>query len=323
VLHVLLVEVEVAPHLASIRRNEQEINNCALPPAHPRQRVLHVLLVEVEVFLVADVQGVVGMAMAEPLELLLLGLDNRFRDARRKETDDMLSAIEVILPIGQQEWERVVKRHVQYYPQNQRDAASLRRKFQQLYNTAAPTGDPNIPAAVLRAKAICNNLETRADTATLCYDLSPEGNIAVGDMGFPDNEEEVIVNNQQLDNVSNNGGDELDGSVSGTQQEVGSIRCLREVSLRPLVRPQASAGRATVSNATADSVQAMVLAMVCWTQREGGLEAERREERLDEQRRYDVQMELQREETRQQMEAQRQQMEAQCKERCKERREER
>jgi hypothetical protein len=40
-------------------------------------------------------------------------------------------------------------------------------------------------------------------------------------MGFPDNKEEVIVNNQQLDNVSNNGGNELDGSVSGSQQEVG------------------------------------------------------------------------------------------------------
>jgi hypothetical protein len=98
----------------------------------------------------------------------------------------MLSAIEDVLPIGQQEWERVIEKHIRYYPQNQRDAALLQQKFQQLYNTAAPTGDPNIPAAVLRAKAIRNDLETRADTANLSFDLFPEGDIAVGDMGFPD-----------------------------------------------------------------------------------------------------------------------------------------
>ena len=40
-----------------------------------------------------------------------------------EETDDMLSAIEDVLPIGQQEWERVVETNVWYYPQNQRDAA--------------------------------------------------------------------------------------------------------------------------------------------------------------------------------------------------------
>jgi hypothetical protein len=101
------------------------------------------------------------------------------------------------------------------------------------------------------------------------------------------------------------------------------IRRLREVSPRSLVRPQASAGRPTASNANADSIQAMVLAMVCRTQRDSGLEEERREEQQEERHRYDAQMELQREETRQQMEAQRQQMEAQRKERrverCKER----
>jgi hypothetical protein len=129
------------------------------------------------------------------------------------------------------------------------------------------------------------------------------------------------ANNQQLDNVSNNGGDELDGSVSGSQQEVGLIHRLREVSPRPLERPQVSAGRATASNANADSIQAMVLAMVCRTQRDSGLEEEQREERQEERRRYDARMELQREETQQQMEAQRQQMEAQCKERHEERQE--
>jgi hypothetical protein len=40
--------------------------------------------VEVEVFLVAGVQEVAGVALAEPLELLLLGLDDRFQDLQRK-----------------------------------------------------------------------------------------------------------------------------------------------------------------------------------------------------------------------------------------------
>ena len=253
-----------------------------------------------------------------------------------EETDDMLTAIQEVLPIGPQEWERVVEIHARTYPETQRDAASLRRKFSQLYSTTAPTGDPNIPANVYRAKAIRNAIETRADTDDMsagCDNIP----IAVGDIGLPDDEEEVLDKDQELDD-SNNGGNELDGSVSGsvrgTQQGVGSIRRLREVSPRPLVRTQASAGRATSSNSsvTADAVQSMLLNMMQQTQRADAqrqeerklaedvrkeerrmVEEERREERRmaeeerrEERRRYDERMEERREERRQQMEAQQQ-----------------
>jgi hypothetical protein len=178
----------------------------------------------------------------------------------------------------------------------------LRRKFSQLYKTSAPTGDPDIPANVLRAKAIRNDLETRADTVNLSANLFPGGDdipIAVGDMGFPDDDEvdEVLDEDQELYD-----GNDLGRSVSVSQQGSGPIRRVREVAPRPLVRPQAIAGRPTLSNS--DAIQAMLMNMM---QERRIAEDERREER----QRYDERMEERREDRRQQMEAQRQQMEAQ------------
>ena len=69
-----------------------------------------------------------------------------------QEVDVLLSAIESFLPIGPNEWDRVLAEHESHFPEAGRTKESLKRKFTMLYKTRHPTGDPDIPADVLRAK---------------------------------------------------------------------------------------------------------------------------------------------------------------------------
>jgi hypothetical protein len=70
------------------------------------------------------------------------------------EVDVLLRAIERFLPIGPYEWDRVAAEHESHFPDAGRTKESLKRKFTMLYKSRYPTGDPDIPADVLRAKRI-------------------------------------------------------------------------------------------------------------------------------------------------------------------------
>ena len=79
------------------------------------------------------------------------------------ELDWLLEILEEHLPIGQQEWDLVLTKHEERYPDSDRSAESLRRKFASLYRKNMPTGDPDIPEEVRRAKTIRNQIVERAD----------------------------------------------------------------------------------------------------------------------------------------------------------------
>ena len=103
--------------------------------------------------------------------------------------ESMLTSIEQVLPIGPDEWERVADNHGSEFPNANREAQSLRRKFQALYNVRIPTGDPQCPAHVRKAKRIKNLIEERADASNLS---------GIGaDLGFPVPEGEEAANNMQ------------------------------------------------------------------------------------------------------------------------------
>lgn len=105
------------------------------------------------------------------------------------EMESMLTSIEQVLPIGPDEWERVADNHGSEFPNANREAQSLRRKFQALYNVRIPTGDPQCPAHVRKAKRIKNLIEERADASNLS---------GIGaDLGFPVPEGEEAANNMQ------------------------------------------------------------------------------------------------------------------------------
>lgn len=72
-----------------------------------------------------------------------------------KEKDILLEAIETQLPIGQIAWQSVMHYFNARVPEDrERDERSLRFKFNALVATKAPTGDPNIPSHVLKAKEV-------------------------------------------------------------------------------------------------------------------------------------------------------------------------
>ena len=103
------------------------------------------------------------------------------------EMESMLTSIEQYLPMGPEEWEAVADSHSFEFPN--REAQSLRRKFQALYNVRIPTGDPTMPAHVRRAKRIRYLIEERADASN----LTGTG----ADLGFPAAEDDAEGNQEE------------------------------------------------------------------------------------------------------------------------------
>jgi hypothetical protein len=82
-----------------------------------------------------------------------------------QEVDVLLSAIERFLPIGPYEWDRVLAEHESHFPEAGRTKESLKRKFTVLYKARHPTGDPDIPADVLRAKKAYQEITKKAEVS--------------------------------------------------------------------------------------------------------------------------------------------------------------
>lgn len=82
-----------------------------------------------------------------------------------QEVDVLLSAIERFLPIGPYEWDRVLAEHESHFPEAGRTKESLKRKFTMLYKARHPTGDPDIPADVLRAKKAYEEITKKAEVS--------------------------------------------------------------------------------------------------------------------------------------------------------------
>ena len=75
----------------------------------------------------------------------------------------MLDLLQDKLPVGKEEWEEVQRIHCQRFPEMDRNADSLKRKFSALYRKQIPTGDPHIPPDVQRAKRIRADMTDRID----------------------------------------------------------------------------------------------------------------------------------------------------------------
>ena len=79
----------------------------------------------------------------------------------------LLDTMEAILPIGPEEWQLVVQQHNKNYPLTCRDAVSIRRKYACLHRKKVPTGDPECPLEVKKAKRIKYAIAAKADLGEL------------------------------------------------------------------------------------------------------------------------------------------------------------
>jgi hypothetical protein len=82
-------------------------------------------------------------------------------DFTAHEVDVLLRAIEMFLPIGPYEWDRVTAEYESNFPDAGRTEESLKLKFTMLYKSCYPTGGPDIPADVLRAKRIYEEIRKK------------------------------------------------------------------------------------------------------------------------------------------------------------------
>jgi len=80
-----------------------------------------------------------------------------------EEVEYLLDQVEEILPIGQLAWERVLSIHELRFANMNQNVQSHQRKFFALYNHKIPTGDPNCPPAVRRAKRIYRSIVEKMD----------------------------------------------------------------------------------------------------------------------------------------------------------------
>ena len=81
----------------------------------------------------------------------------------KTELDYLLDVLEEILPIGPMEWEIVETKHNAIFEEKQRTKETLKRKFQNLYLTRIPTGDPTCPPHVCKAKLIYELKKQKCD----------------------------------------------------------------------------------------------------------------------------------------------------------------
>lgn len=70
------------------------------------------------------------------------------------EVEVLLNVLENELPLCQEEWQVVFEKHRKSFPKANRTLDSLKRKFNALARVKMPTGDPNMPADVKKAKRI-------------------------------------------------------------------------------------------------------------------------------------------------------------------------
>ncbi len=81
----------------------------------------------------------------------------RGKDWTQEEHLHLMDIMEEVLPINPDDWEAVQSRHEQVYPYN-RTVVLLQHVFNDLNHVTEPTGNPNIPPAVKRAKVLRHQL---------------------------------------------------------------------------------------------------------------------------------------------------------------------
>jgi len=81
----------------------------------------------------------------------------RSSGARGYTEDERMNFLEILerrLPTSGSEWSLVASEHSETYPTMERNVESIKRQYQSLLRRREPTGDPNCPPDVKKAKAI-------------------------------------------------------------------------------------------------------------------------------------------------------------------------
>ncbi len=100
-----------------------------------------------------------------------------------QELQGLVETIPEHLPLCNEEWETVARKHKERFPDSSRTVDSLKRKITALHRFRMSTGDPNMPEEVRMAKRARFQMTDRADIADAGNDLV---NDVVNDCFQPD-----------------------------------------------------------------------------------------------------------------------------------------
>ena len=126
----------------------------------------------------------------------------------------MLDLVEEHLPLGQDHWQNLATEYNSTYPQRARDYESLRNKFKSLFKVNKPTGDPNCPPQVARAKRLYRMIENRSAG----LDMDDDGADDAEDAGVDADEDAVDAGGDAAENES---GSEDEGLVFNGRNRYG------------------------------------------------------------------------------------------------------
>lgn len=113
----------------------------------------------------------------------------------RQEIQILLDILEEIIPVGGDEWATVERRYNESLPTDrERTIESLRRKYQSLYLSKKPTGDPHCPPEVIRSKRILDLQRRKMEASSGEDDKSSDD----GSFGFETQSDDNGNNNQPV-----------------------------------------------------------------------------------------------------------------------------
>ena len=188
------------------------------------------------------------------------------------ELDSLLDVIEEILPLSSMDWDLVTRNHKTKYPDEDRKAESIKRKFQDLYRTKMGTGNPHIPPEVRRAKEIQKLREEKLNSSD-CEGNDDLAEAAEATEQPPEPSENGTGNNDNRSAASNEDPAVGNGNPSSTRASLPVSR-KRQKNSDPL-----------------DGFKEMLQMQMMMRQQDRQLEDERRmREREEERRRWEEEM---------------------------------
>jgi hypothetical protein len=135
-----------------------------------------------------------------------------------------MDLVESFLPISAQNWQAVADVHLENYRREARTAESLRRKFQEISRRTGPTGDPNCPPYVIKAKRINRQLVQMIDASSGGSEAgrSDDGlSDAASDSEYEGAGEFANVMNQMNNAAANGGEEEIDEEDDADDAGIG------------------------------------------------------------------------------------------------------
>jgi hypothetical protein len=148
-------------------------------------------------------------------------VNKRGKNYSQSNIEKMLDLIEESNPCGIDEWDQIASTFNSHFGNGEnRSGDDLRNKFKALKNVRKPTGDPDVPPNVLRAKNAQKEIESRMCIQTLGGDESDDDNDSA-DGGFP--REGLVDDNfrQAARSDDNRRDDESHGG--GSNDSMGSL----------------------------------------------------------------------------------------------------